>query len=350
MTLPKKNIIVRIFFFALLISAVRVFSEITLQYYEFEGSPIQVLRFNLENTYFFLIGLFTIPALVSKFTKKEYPALLSLSAKFFPIIILAPWVDYFLTGRTAGYENAEFTPGIRLQIFLIVSVVVIYTFLKTRNFFRSGLAGTGTYLMMWFFAMPEFIFSPALNFSSDTFLQFYYFIPFLIGAFIFFKFNDADSFAALKKSWRPVRSLEGLTLALTAALVLYYSGYRVHQVHVLHAAVLVFLLRSVPREKMPLNASVVVCFVGLSYAFTFGLEAFFLSIIAFAVAFSGKNLNPLLKNLRGGAVAALSYFIALYAAAYVPFSMDAAVIGWGMFFFIGGAVLSGLEDNIVIRL
>ena len=325
-----------------MIGAVRVSSELALLGYDFESHLYQNLRFYLENQYYFLIALFTVPLLVSRFTRENYPPLLNLAAKLFPLIILAPWVDHFLAGRTAGYENAEVTPGILLQVVLIIGSVIVYTFLRSKNIFRSLAAGFCTYMMLWFFAMPEFIFSPALNFASDTFLQFYYFIPFLIGAVAFLKWNAPLSFDALKKNLRLSRLVEAVVLAVAGALVIYYSGLRVHEVHVIHAAILFFLLLWIPEDGLPLEASIVISFVALSYAFTLGVEAFFLSITALLLAFSGKKLASLLKKIRGGAIASLCYFIALYAATYVHFSMDVVMVVGGIFFLIAGAVLLGL--------
>lgn len=346
LTFLKEKNFVRIFFFVNLIAALRVFSETTFLDYEFENSLTQILRFYLENDYYFLIAVFTVPALVLRFTREAYPALLSLTAKFFPIILLAPWVDHFLAGKTEGYQNAEVTPGILLQVALTLSGVVVYVLLRTKKIFKSAAAGVCAYLMLWFFAMPEFVFSPQLNFASDTFLQFYYFIPFLIGAAVFFKWNDPDSFRAFRENLRPLRALEGTLLALAGALTVYFSGYRVHEVHVLHAAALIFLLKSIPAGGMPLGASVAVSFVTISFGFTLGPVAFFLSILALTAAFAGKVSRLSLKSLRGGTVAALAYFIALYSSSYVHLSMDPAMAAWGVFFFIYGA--SGQYRNWVL--
>ena len=342
MTFLKEKKLAVIFFFACFIGAIRVFSELAFLSYDFESHLYQNLRFYLENQYYFLITLFTVPLLVSRFTRENYPPLLSLAAKLFPLIILAPWVDHFLAGRTAGYENAEVTPGILLQVVLIIGSVIVYTFLKSKNIFRSLAAGFCTYMMLWFFAMPEFIFSPALNFASDTFLQFYYFIPFLIGAMVFLKWNAPLSFDALKKNLRLSKLLVGVVLAVAGALMIDYTGLRVHQVHVIHAAILFFLLCSIPEDGLPLEASIVISFVSLSYAFTLGIEAFYLSIAGLELAFSGKVLPPFLRKIRGGIVASLCYFIALYASAYVHFSIDAVLLAGGIFFLIAGAVLLGL--------
>ena len=336
MTFLKEKKFVGFFFFVNFIAALRVFSEIAFLNYEFENSLYQILRFYLENDYYFLIGVFTVPALVSRFTREAYPPLLRLTVKLFPLIILAPWVDHFLRGRMAGYENAEVTPGILLQVVLVISTVVFYTLFRTKNIFKAALAGLCTYLMLWFFAMPEFIFSPQLNFASDTFLQFYYFIPFLIGASLFFRSNDPDSFEALKKNLHSWRLLEGLAMAMAGAITIYISGYRVHEVHVVHAAALIFLLVSIPAGGMPLGAAVAISFVALSFAFTLGLGVFFLSIVALGLAFAGNVQGSFMKKLRGGTIAALSYFIAIYASSYVPVAMDAPMVVWGVFFFIFG--------------
>ncbi|GEM_PF-5176718 len=336
MTFLKEKKFVGIFFFVNFIAALRVFSEIAFLNYEFENSLYQILRFYLENDYYFLIGVFMVPALVSRFTRETYPPLLSLTAKLFPLILLAPWVDHFFAGHTEGYQNAEVTPGILLQVVLIISSVVFYTLFRTKNIFKAAAAGLCTYLMLWFFAMPEFIFSPQLNFASDTFLQFYYFIPFLIGATLFFRGNDPDSFEALKKNLRSWELLEGWVLAAAGALTVYIWGYRVHEVHVVHAATLIFLLVSIPAGGMPLGAAVAVSFTALSFAFTLGPEAFFLSIVALGLAFGGKVSGSFTKKLRGGAIAALAYLIAIHSSSYVPVAMDAAMAAWGVFFFICG--------------
>ncbi len=337
MTFLKEKNFVGIFFFVNFIAALRVFSETTLFHYEFDGSLYQILRFYLENDYYFLISVFTVPLLVSEFTHEKYSVLLSLTAKCSPLIILAPWFDHFLVGQTTGYENAELTPGILLQLSLIILSVTVYVYSRTKDGFRSLIAGLGSYPLLLLIAMPEFIFPPQFDFASDLFLQFYYFIPFLIGAAVFFRWNDPDSFDALKKNLRPIRLMEGAALALAGALVIYVSGYRVHEVHVIHAAVLIFVLRSIPAGGMPLGASVVVSFSVLSFGLTLGLEAFFLSVLALILAFTGNGAGVFMKRVRGGGLAALSYFIAVYASSYVAVSLEPAMAAWSVFFYVYGA-------------
>ena len=343
LTFLKERNFVGLFFFVVLISAVRIASEMFFLEYIFEISTYQTLRFYLENLYYFLIAVFTVPALVRHFTREEYPPLLLLTVKLFPIMILAPWADYFLTGRTAGYENAEVTPGILIQVTFIIGSVMTYVYLRTRNGFKAFIAGIGVYLMLWFFAMPEFIFPTHLDFSSDIFMSFYYYIPFFIGSLIFFRGCDADSFEALKKAFQPKKLLASLVLVGTCAFIVYYSGYRVHTPHVFYAMIPIFLLLSIADNRLPQTALVVTSFLFLSYTLILSSMAFLFSLPALALALVGKKLNPFTGNLRMGALAAASYFTILQGSVYVPLSIDTLMVAGGILFFILGSAAQRLR-------
>lgn len=330
------------FLFIHAISACRVASELAFFDYEFRNSLYQNLRFYLENDYYFLIGVFAVPALVAWFAKAPYESALSLTVKLFPLIILAPWVDHFFAGRATGYENAEVTPGILFQVVLIIGSASLYTLWKTRHAVQAALCGLFTYLLLWFFAMPEFVFSPQLNFASDTFLQFYYFIPFLFGAAVFFRWNDPESYEALKDNLRPLKFLEGLVPALAGAAAVYFAGFRVHEVHVVHAAIAAFLLRSIPPKRIALNAAAVLTFVILSFAFTLGWEAFFLGVAGTAIALA-PPFGPRLERVRGGLSMLVCYFIALYGVTYTPLKLGLAMAAWGSVLFVIGARLQALR-------
>lgn len=321
------------------ITALRVFSECLLLDYAFETSPEQVLRFYLENIYYFLVAVYAVPTLISKLTREKFSALFSLTAKFFPVILLAPWVDRFLFGRTEGYHQAEVTPGILLQVILVISSVAVFVFFKTKNFLKSAGGGLLTYLLLWFFAMPEFIFPPALNFASDTFLQFYYFFPFLAAAAWIFLKKDPIGFRELFILLKSPEAFFWIALVEAGGILLYFSGYRIHWIHLFYAAWVSFFVRGIfVLEKEFRAARALFSLLAFSFAATLNFPALAISGVGISLGWLRPKLAA--KPLFAGIASGGALLLGVYASDYMRVSFDKTIGVAVVFAFVVGMAAS----------
>jgi len=322
-----------------LITALRVFSECRLLDYAFETSPEQVLRFYLENIFYFLVAVYAVPALISKLTREKFSSLFSLTAKLFPIILLAPWVDRFLFGRTEGYHQAEVTRGILLQVILVISSVVVFVFFKTKNFLKSAGGGLLTYLLLWFFAMPEFIFPPALNFASDTFLQFYYFFPFLAAAaWIFWKKNPAE-FLELFIRLRSPQAFFWIAFVEAGGILIYFLGYRIHGIHLFYAAWVSFFVWGVfVLGKEFRTARALFSLLAFSFAATLNFPALAMASVGISLGWLRPKLAA--NSIFAGIASGGALLLGVYASDYVRVSFDKTIGVAVAFAFVVGVAAS----------
>lgn len=388
----KKQSFITVFILVVLITSLRVLSECLILDYPFKNMPDQVVRFYLENIYYFLIVFLVVSAFLSKLVREELLPLMSFGVKFFPLIILPPWIDRFLAGRTDGYHYAtvknflwnfftlsfvtgDSTLGISLEVLVALLGIFIFVFWKTKNILKSAGGALLILLFLLVLSTPKLTFPGEANFASDVFLPFYYFFPFLaVTAWLFWKWKP-KKFHALSTNLRLLRAFAFTALVLGGGLADYYAGYRVHWINLFYAAWVIFLLweisvivndlhdvliDAVSNKDRPLVTGAVTAeeyritaallsFLALSFAATINFTVLFLSAagLALAIVYSVPPLR-FRKNMWGYAVIGtammLSFLMGIYSAPYVPVSIDKTIVVFLSFLFMYGSVVPMAKD------
>jgi len=167
--------------------------------------------------FFWIFTFLLLTLFISYITKTNIVRVSKLGVKFSPIIFLAPTIDLILS-RGEGYDLAYMlvtnwgnfleklvrffgplssggiTPGMRIEIALIIIGIVYLSYKATKSWWRSALAGLGTYLIVFIaiswpfyfkifderFFYPQEIFGVSYNFDlKDGLLFIFAILPLL---------------------------------------------------------------------------------------------------------------------------------------------------------------------------
>ncbi len=141
--------------------------------------------------YFYFSIILSLALLLFFLTKVALPKILGLMVTLFPVIWLGPLIDLIITsgkGWKIGYNILEpaaiipafftffgrlqtsgVTPGIRIEIFIILAAIFIFTYYQTKNLFLSALGFIGAYCIFFIYAAtPSIIALPWLLKNSQT--------------------------------------------------------------------------------------------------------------------------------------------------------------------------------------
>ncbi|MFC1510170.1 UbiA family prenyltransferase [Candidatus Omnitrophota bacterium] len=187
-----------IFYWLLGLIGVRIFFDWTLLEYPAVVDGLQnIIRFSLENTYYFLILFLLCSALIALFTKEPLRRVMNFWVRLYPLIIIPPFIDRFMFGHVEGYFYArsyhfalnfftffiagDATPGLSLEILIGLAFVFGVVYRKTRSFLKALFCIVLINFILAVMSTPDLFFGEARgDYVFDYFLPLYYFIPFFI--------------------------------------------------------------------------------------------------------------------------------------------------------------------------
>ncbi|MEW5908569.1 MAG: UbiA family prenyltransferase [Thermodesulfobacteriota bacterium] len=149
------------------------------------STPISFPAFFRHFPLFFLLSHLVILLILHLFTREKIDRIAKIVLLFFPIILIPPIADYLLTwGQgerlyyvTTATEYSELilnffipfhttpgaTSGLRIEITLLLTLLAIYVFMKTRSLIKVMGSALITFIILGFFGSIPFIVTAASN-------------------------------------------------------------------------------------------------------------------------------------------------------------------------------------------
>jgi len=378
---------IQIYFLIISIVIIRVVAELLFLDYEIQaGMGQMVVRFFLENIYYFLIVFLISSVLISKITKVALLEVMRFGVKLYPVVIIPPLIDA-LMGYREGYHYAtiqnlsgnfftlsfiqgDATLGISLEILLALIGVFSFVFIHTKSLGKSFLAFFLVDLLLVIISTPDLFFGKGKgDFSFDNFLPSYYFLPFLgILAGIQF-FYDKNKLLSMLKNIRLVRSSAFVTAVLLGGSVRHWLTERMNFLDLLLGAGAIFLawqvsiminditdvsVDKISNTKRPIPSgmvtvdeyktlSCILSVLALSFAMVINFKVFIMTSLALMAAYI-YSVPPfrLRKNLLGNIVIGLSlsmsFIVGICASGSGHLWTDDITIVCGLIFIFGAGI------------
>lgn len=217
-------------------------------YFENIFFPIEINRFVLVHEIsFFFWCFFLILTLFCVFIKEDLDKLFSASSIIISLVILAPFLDKFIFGRIQPYDytltqnfwlnlryffwkSANVGKGLIIELMLIIIFIAVYTFYKTKSFFKLFFLALLSYTGIQLIAAPK-IYLPIPEIGgfaslipyfaiSERLLYFIFYFLFSLFLIIFILFlKKREPVVSLLKNTRPLRTLNFIILTIAGLVV-----------------------------------------------------------------------------------------------------------------------------------
>lgn len=381
-----------IFYGLLFVIGVRIAFDWTLLDYPLVVDGMQnIVRFALENTYYFLI-LFLLSSLFIAFlTKERLRSLMSLLLRVYPIIIIPPILDRLFFGHQEGYFYArsynfalnfftfsikgDATLGLTIEVLIGLAFVFAYVYIKTKSVLKAFFSIVVIDFILTVMSTPDLFFGEALgDYHFDYFLPLYYFVPFFILLCLtVYGFNKEKLCAAIDNI-RWVRSFVFILAVCAGGVVRFIFTQEVSYLYLFYGSVIAFLVWQVSvmvndvsdididrqtNKTRPLVSGVITAaeysfaaeilvFIVLSFGAITNIYLFALALLHCFLAYIYSVPPFRLRKHFGGNVligvsVASSYWIGLYASgSQFVFNRDMHFISFLLFCF--GTLISLVKD------
>ena len=232
---------IKAFFFLFVLFFLRVYFENTF-------FPLEINRFVFAHEIaFFFWSFFLILTLFCFSTREKLDRLSSASSVIISLVILAPFLDKFIFGRTQPYDytfpenfwmnfkyffwkSNNIGKGLIIELALIIVFIAIYTFCKTRSFFKvliiAALAYTGIQLISapkLYLPVPEFaglVHVIPYFAAAERLLYFlFYFLSSLLLVILILFLRNRTLVTSLLRNTRPLRTLNFILLTVAGLVV-----------------------------------------------------------------------------------------------------------------------------------
>ena len=344
----------QIMFLVILIILIRTFFDFTLLDYPLELDIFQhYARFYLENIYYFLIVFLIIVFFISKIVDKGPIDVANFGVKVFPLIIIPPIIDYFIFGRTAGYDYAtiknffynlftiswvegDASFGLSLEITLALFLLGLYVYYIKRSFLRTILSLFTITLFLVVFSTPEIFFGRMADYYYFEFLPNYYFFPLMVlSGFLLYHYKK-EKMKAILSNIRVLKSLIFVLFVFLGSLASTSLGYTFNLYKTFLASLAIFFVwqfsivindiydykidkisnknRPLVKKTMALSEYKLVTWIFIFFALSFSaiLNAYiFLLIILSIILATIYSVPPLRlrKNFLGNLIIGISLVI-----------------------------------------
>jgi 4-hydroxybenzoate polyprenyltransferase len=217
-------------------------------YFENTFFPLEINRFVFAHEMaFFFWCFFLILMLFCLVTKEKLDRLFSASSVIISLVIVAPFLDRFIFSRIQPYdytspENFRMNfiyfflksnnvgKGLIIELALLIVFIAIYTFYKTRSFFKMLITVALTYTGIQLIAAPK-LYLPVPEFAglvpmipsfaaAERLLYFlFYFLCALLLVVLIFFLRNRNLIISLLRNTRPLRTLNFILLTVAGLVV-----------------------------------------------------------------------------------------------------------------------------------
>jgi 4-hydroxybenzoate polyprenyltransferase len=217
-------------------------------YFENAFFPLGINRFVFAHEIaFFFWSFLLILALFCLSTREKLDRLFSVSSVIISLVILAPFLDKFIFGRTQPYDytfsenfwtnfkyffwkSNNVGKGMIIELALIIVFIAIYTFYKTRSFFKVLIIVALTYTGIQLIAVPQ-LYLPVPEFAglvpmipyfaaAERLIYFlFYFLSSLFLVILILFLRNRSLVIYLLRNTRPLRTLNFILLTVAGLTV-----------------------------------------------------------------------------------------------------------------------------------
>jgi len=217
-------------------------------YFENTFFPLEINRFVFAHEIaFFFWGFFLILTLFCLSTREKLDRLFSVSSLIISLVILAPFLDKFIFGRTQPYDytftenfwmnfkyffwkSSNVGKGLIIELALIIVFIAIYIFYRTRSFFKVLIIVALTYTGIQLVAAPK-LYLPVPEFAglapmipyfavAERLLYFlFYFLSSLFLVILILFLRNRSLVISLLRNTRPLRTMNFILLTVAGLVV-----------------------------------------------------------------------------------------------------------------------------------